>query len=362
MEWQQIRETLAALPAAEQRTYTVGALVVVALMALVLLLESQYFRRTRRVGSWAVLRLVSLVMAPLTFAAIVMPARAVSGMEGLAVFYACLLTVGPLLWFGSHLLCAKRLRPAVSEVEAVVLACIALAIVALPVIGFRFAEESIREAARGLSGRPTPGASAPAHRATPVVRRSLPGAGVVFTQSLIAPPGVILERVERRHNGPWYDAMGVTNNDFCRHGQDLHLMWSAEEAAPELRLHWRNAAGQPQAGEHLARGVPLPEGGDRPFAIAARPDGIDPEAPIPRSRVFFNLTRADGTQTSLLPKDTRDGRSDANGCLMPGDVQFPWSNVGSLASVNISFRPQSGKYARAVVETGSGPAAPAPAR
>lgn len=362
MEWPQIRETLAAMPVSEQRTYAVGALVVLALMALVLLLESQYFRRTRRVGSWAVLRLVSLVMAPLTFAAVVMPARAVSGMEGLAVFYACLLTVGPLLWFGSHLMCAKRLRPAVTEVEAVVLACTALTIVALPVVGFRYAEESVKEAARGLSGRPTPGAAAPDHRATPVLRRSLPGAGVVFTQSLIAPPGVILERIERRRNGPWYDAMGITNNDFCRRGQDLHLMWSAQEAAPELRLHWRNAAGQLQAAEHLARGSPLPAGGDRPFAIAVRSDGIDPEAPIPRSRVFFVLNRADGTQATLLPKDTRDGRSDANGCVMPGDVQFPWGDVGRLASVHISFQPQSGKHARAVVETGPVPAAPAPAR
>ncbi|MFN0164417.1 MAG: hypothetical protein ACKVQQ_24540 [Burkholderiales bacterium] len=362
MEWHQVRETLAALPAAEQRTYAAGALVVMVLMALVLLLESQYFRRTRRVGSWAVLRLVSLVMAPLTFAVIVMPARAVSGMEALAVFYLCLLTAGPFLWFGSHLLCAKRLRPALSEIEAVLLAFSALAIIAMPVIAFQYAEEPLKEAARGLSGRPTPGAAAPAHRATPVLRRSLPGAGVVFTQSLIAPPGVSLERVERRRNGPWYDATGVTNNDFCRHGQDLHLMWSAQEAAPELRLHWRNAAGQLQTGEHLARGTPLPEGGDRRFAIAVRPDGIDPEAPVPRSRVFFTLTRADGTQTSLLPKETRDGKSEGNGCLMPGDVQVPWSNFGSLKSVNISFQPQSGGHVRAVVETGTDAAAPAAAR
>lgn len=362
MEWHQIRETLSALPAAEQGTYAAGALLVLVLMALFLLLESQYFRRTRRVGSWAVLRLVSLVMALLTFAAVVMPTRAVSGMEGLAVFYLCLFTVGPLLWFGSHLLCAKRLRPALSEFEAVLLAFNALAIIAMPVIALQFAEAPLQEAARGLSGRQTPGAAAPAHRATPVLRRSLPGAGVVFTQSLIAPPELILERVERRQNGPWYDAMGVTNKDFCRHGQNLHLMWSAQEAAPELRLHWRNLAGQLQTGEHLARGAPLPEGGDRGFSIAVRPDGIDPEAPIPRSRVFFELTRADGTQTTLLPKDTRDGKSEGNGCLMPGDVQVPWSNFGSLRSVNISIHPQSGGFVRAVVETGTDAATPAAAR
>lgn len=333
--------TFAALPAADQRTWAGGALLVLVVMALLLLLESRVFRPSGRAISWAKLRLLSLGMAPVTFAAVVMPARAVSGMEGLAVFYLCLFTIGPLLWFGSHLGLARRLRPALSGGEAAMLATSALAILAIPATVAMLAQGPWREAQRSLAGRPTPGAVPLAHRATPVLRRSLPGAGVLFTQSLLAPPGVAIERIERRFNGPWFDTGGLTQTLFCRHGEDLHLMWSAQEPAPQLRLHWKDGAGSARTGEHRAAGAPRPAEGDRGFAVGWRADGVDPEAPIPRSRAYFVLARPDGSEARLTPEPPRAGQEAHAGCLMAGDVQPGWRNIGRPRRLGIVFQPIS---------------------
>lgn len=107
-------DTVLALPASEQQTWASATALVLAAVLLVLGLEWRHFRRLHKAGSWLALRMVSLLAAPLVVLAVLGPARAVSGMEGLAVFYGLLFTVAPLLWFGSHLGVGRRLTPAPS--------------------------------------------------------------------------------------------------------------------------------------------------------------------------------------------------------------------------------------------------------
>jgi hypothetical protein len=47
----------------------------------------------------------------LVAAVVVIPARATSGMEVLAVFYLLLLIVAPVLWFGAHWAVGRLARP-----------------------------------------------------------------------------------------------------------------------------------------------------------------------------------------------------------------------------------------------------------
>ena len=102
MPWEELLDNLARLPPGSHGPWLRGAAGVAAVVALLLWLERWYFARSGRAGSWAVVRLVSLVAAPVALGLLFGPARAVSGMEALAVFYISLLTVTPAVWFGAH--------------------------------------------------------------------------------------------------------------------------------------------------------------------------------------------------------------------------------------------------------------------
>ena len=108
---EELLDNLARLPPGSHGPWLRGAAGVAAVVALLLWLERWYFARSGRAGSWAVVRLVSLVAAPVALGLLFGPARAVSGMEALAVFYLSMLTVTPLVWFGAHLWAGHSVRP-----------------------------------------------------------------------------------------------------------------------------------------------------------------------------------------------------------------------------------------------------------
>lgn len=332
-------ETLGALSAGEQRGWATRALVVLVLTGLVFFLESRYFQRSRRVGSWLMLRTVSLLAAPLTVAVVFAAGRSASGMEGLAVFYLALFTVGPLLWFGSHLLCGPRLRPALSSGESLVLAVSGIAILAIPVTAFFVAQVALAAVARDLASRPQAASSATplAHQIHVPQRFAFPGAGIVFTQSLTAPAGIRLQRVDQRQSGPWYDSRGVTHPLFCRHGNDLHLMWSAREPAPQLRLHWVQADGQQVKAEFIPDLAALAPEDTRVFSVGFRPDGFDPVVPVPRVRVHLGLLRQDGTLYTHMLNPLQAGKTMDNDCLMLGYQRVNWQQEGPVQTIGIMF-------------------------
>ena len=79
------------------------SLILLCLVVLPLLLrwERRRFQALGKGAAWLPMRVASVPIAALTAALVVLPARAVPGMEALAVFYGLLLVVAPLLWFGA---------------------------------------------------------------------------------------------------------------------------------------------------------------------------------------------------------------------------------------------------------------------
>lgn len=327
-------DALRFMPADEQSGWARGAFVVLALVALTLWLEFRYFRHRQRAGAWLALRLVSLLAAPLALAAVVLPARAVSGMEGLAVFYGSLLTLAPLIWFGAHVGAGRLL--ALGRGEGLALSLSGLLLFGLPGAAVFLASDPLEAAARHREDNP-PGPGEPlAHAVGPVQRFHLPEVGMVFAQSLIAPPGLRLDRLDERVGELWQDSAGISQSRFCRQGADLHLLWSSHEPAPWLRLHWADADGR----RHVAPHRPLPQNGPATdFTVAFRDDGFDVAAPVPRYRAHFALARgtSGGWNHIALLNATQPGE-DPRGCLMPGYQRLRWQTEGPVQAVMLVFQ------------------------
>lgn len=98
------------------------ALFALAAFALVLRWERRQFIAKGKGGSWRRVRIASLPIAALAAAIVIVPTRAVSGMESLAVFYGLLLTVVPVFWFGAHWLVGRFATPPLSFGESAAIA------------------------------------------------------------------------------------------------------------------------------------------------------------------------------------------------------------------------------------------------
>lgn len=88
--------------------------------------ERRHFVARGLAGSWLMVRLASIPAALLVAAAVVVPARATPGMEGLAVFYLLLLVVAPVLWFGAHWVVGRLARPALGFADSARIAALPL--------------------------------------------------------------------------------------------------------------------------------------------------------------------------------------------------------------------------------------------
>lgn len=153
MDWPQMLDTFARMPAAEQQAWWRMAAGLLAVVVALLWLESRYFKPSRRVGSWLAVRLVSVLAALLAVAAVLLPARAVGGPAALGVFVLSLYTLGPVVWFGGHVLAGRWVRPALSRAESLVLGLTGLAIAAVPVYASLVAQSALQTAARDVAQR-----------------------------------------------------------------------------------------------------------------------------------------------------------------------------------------------------------------
>lgn len=245
MDFAFIQHTVAVMPPFARWAWAAVLLASLAVMILIQFLEHRHFVRLGKAGSWAGLRLLLLIIIPLTAGVLIIPAQAISGPEALAYFYGALFTLAPLTWFGMHLLCGRLLRPAFSKGESLFLAASALFTLFVPVIGLSLAQGPIFMASRSIEENAyqnAPGVAL-AHVAQAPRRFELPGAGTVFTQSLLAAPGIDLDRVNIRIGEHWAGDKNNLPQWLCRQGNDLHLMWPALEPTPQLRIF----GGMPQA-------------------------------------------------------------------------------------------------------------------
>jgi hypothetical protein len=81
----------------------------------------QFLARGKQLG-WRRVRIASIPIALLAAAVVIVSTQAVSGMEGLAVFYGLLLLVAPVLWFGAHWLVGRTASPPLSFGESAAIA------------------------------------------------------------------------------------------------------------------------------------------------------------------------------------------------------------------------------------------------
>lgn len=83
--------------------------------------RSQFIMKGKGKG-WYRVRISTIPIAIIAVAIAVVPSQAVSGMEGLAVFYGLLFTIVPIFWFGTHWLVGKSTSPPLSFNESAAIA------------------------------------------------------------------------------------------------------------------------------------------------------------------------------------------------------------------------------------------------
>jgi hypothetical protein len=346
MDIDRFLSAILAMPQADQLTFGLLLLAVLAAVSLVLFRERRYFQQRQLAASWLMLRLLGLVLLlPLTVAVILGPARAISGMEALAYFYGALFTVGPLIWFGGHMLFGRLLRPSLSQEQTLFLAASGLLIVCIPATTLIFAEEPLRFALQRGEVRNDQQVSHNqlAHIAQAPRRFSLPGVGVVYTQTLSAGDGMRLEHVEAITGDKWGTKADNPLPTFCRHEDDVHLMWSAGEPTPRLRLHWRQADGKRRQGIFSPDTAALNVAANEDFAVSFRDNGFDPPAPIPRRRAEAGRLGALKDLYFSHLNQLQPGENPGNDCLMRGYKRFEWQQEGPIRALAIRFPGPSGQ-------------------
>ncbi len=303
--------------------------------------ERRHFGRQGKAGSWLSLRLLALfLLLPLTVGVVLIPARMVSGMEALAVFYAALLVVAPLVWFAGHVFAGHRLRPALSTGESLYLGASGLFILLSPAMAMTLGQSAVFQARHSLTANAVKGASAAAmpYSIGPVQRFELSAVGPVFAQSLTAPAGFVLERIDRRYGDAWLDTRSTTRTLYCRNAQDLHFFWSAGEALPELRFYWRQNDRLVHA-DFVPANASADVAATREFRIAFRPDGIDPPVPIPRERTAIGYFVGQEQLVYASAGALQPGESFDDDCIMPGYRRVAWEREGPPQAVALMFRP-----------------------
>lgn len=336
MNWPEIQEVLGGMTPEQSRAWFRGGACVLLAIALALLVESWFFRGRR--AAWLLVRVGSFPVAVFTFAAVVLPARATSGMEGLAVFYGLLFTVAPLLWFGYHRVAAALMGPWIRPGETVPLALWGLATPAILGMAAAYASEAATAAVLEQGARPVPAAGRGdplPHQVQPARHFTVGGAQTVYAQSLIAPAGLTIEKVEVRGGAPLWNRVEGSSEAWCLDRGSIHFFWSPFERTPVLRLHWRLAdgrTGRTEFGPVLGSTVPAAEA----FTIAFDGAAVRPSAPIPRARVDLELALAQGGIHAVGAGSAEAGEPD---CVGAADGRPAWRGTGMPVALSIMIRP-----------------------
>ncbi len=329
-----------SLPTFAQWAWASVLLAVLAAIGLLLVWERRYYVRRGLAIGWLGMRLCSILLLALCVAVVLIPAMTISGPEALAYFYIALFTLAPALWFGGHLLCGRLATPRLTRSESLSLAATGLLILALPVVGISVASGPIAQASHALreasfqraDSQPLP------HAVDPIQRFEMPEAGLVYTQSLRAPAGIHIERIDQKAGDLWFDTSTSSRTLFCRDGANLHLMWSAKETMPPLRIYWRDTAGKRQqavfeAGAQGSGRIADP----RPFVVEFRDDGIDPIVPIPRSRASIGYTMGGEKVYFNLLNPLQAGETFDNDCIQRGYRRVAWEKEGPPQVIALMF-------------------------
>jgi len=320
-----------------------GAVLLVTLLGIVWLLRTekrQYDRRGKGRG-WGWMRLLALPMLAVTAAVIIVPARSISGPEALGYVYIALFTLGPLTWFGLHWLLGAMQSPRLTRGESFGLALTGLAILIVPPMIVGMAQGPIFTASHQMKERGFASADqAPlAHAAMPVQRFRLDAAGEIYTQTLQAPAGIRIERIDSRTGGDWSNTATKMHAYFCRQGEDLHLAWPVGSRLVPLRIHWRDGQGKRYQAEYQVDDAALPNLQAQDFVVGWRDDGIDLPVPLMRDVVQFGWGEAPDKIHYRSLDMLQPGENFENDCVMAGYRRVAWQQEGPIAGVILRFHP-----------------------
>ena len=291
-------------------------------------------------GSALGLRFASLPILVITVLVVVLPVRSISGMEALFYFYVALFTLGPLCWFGLHALLGMAGRPRLSVKESSEIAGVGLLLAVSPFLVATALQGPIFYAVH-LSGSSMSAVwpqRALAHEVDPMRRFALGDAGELRVQTLRAPSGLRLEKVEA-HLDRWTDIGRKAHPYLCRDGESLHLAWPVGSPPPPLQLYWRDAQGATGRSLFAVEEAGIDGAALEPFEIAWRDDGFDLPVPLARMRVWPAwYIHADGPDFQALnplqPHETHE-----QDCVMTGYRRVAHASEGPVRAVLILALP-----------------------
>jgi hypothetical protein len=235
------------LPPSTLMLWGLTALVALVAMALIVAYEGRHFRKLGLGSPWLKLRVATLPIMALTIAAMygTFVATGVRGMEGLAVAYLVLLTVGPLVYFGLHWLVGRM--AGLSRGVSAWIAFSGLLIAGMPPAIGGMLMQTLGAHLHAMRNRPPPDTTpeAPSPYTQAAARRLvLPDKFELWAVHWQAPAGIRVSRVALETQGVRVE--DVSRGDFstlCVHGGDVHLLWPAERPIPTLQVYWKDASG-----------------------------------------------------------------------------------------------------------------------
>jgi hypothetical protein len=315
-------------------------LIVLASVFWLLRAEKRRFDQLGKGRGWVRVRLMALPMLLISAALVVLPARSFPGMEALAYFYFALFTVGPLAWFGLHWLVGAMQSPRFSRGESFTLAFTGLLVLFVPLLLAGMLQGPIFMASHQMQQRALAHVDqAPlAFEVMPVQRFRLGAAGEIFSQTLRAPSGIRIERIDRYIGGHWSDMATSTHDFLCRQDQDLHLAWPVASQLDPLRIYWRDGERRYQA-EYRVDGAGLRNLPVLDFVVGWRHDGIDLPVPLMRDVVQFGWADAPDKLGYRSLSTLQPGENFVDDCVASGYRRVAWQQEGPISGVTLRFRP-----------------------
>lgn len=305
-------------PLAYQIVYATSALIALAVISVMAVMEGRHFRELKLGSSWLKLRLASLLILAAAIAAILgtISAVGISGMEALAVAYLALFTVGPLVYFGLHWLLGCMLG--LSRGQSAWIGFSGLLMLGIiPAVG-QILMPYARDLKQVLDER--------ADNAIPVVpspykqhdarRFRLPNNSEVWAVQYQAPVSVTLLRIDMETSyGRVKNLENQSSSSLCHQGSDVHLFWPVDRPLPALHLFWKDAAGKTFQSQWKMAST---EGPAAEFNIRWSEDSLQLPVPLPRDGMSLIWERADRP-----PIFDSSGNAVAPGACAPQTISLP---------------------------------------
>ncbi|MBK8134169.1 MAG: hypothetical protein IPN63_07190 [Gammaproteobacteria bacterium] len=307
-----------SMPPTIRTIWSVFALLMVIAVLIAVLYERRRYAARNKAGAWLFVRLATLPITAAGAAAVVVPARAVGGLEALAAFYLLAVTAGPLVYFGLHWFAG--FLAGLARKDALAIGLTGLLMVLMPVLLASQAQRWVFELARAIDGTGTaigsnlaPGKKrAPLHQVVEQQRFTLPEIGEVWTERGHAPAGVRVERVELEVRGQYVEVSSASSNYLCKSGEDVHVFWHGAVAPAHWRVHWRDANDQRAYSDWT---MTPPAAAAVAFTPEWLPDGFALPVRVPSSMITYAWMRENGREDSRGALDQRPGVSTSSVCV-----------------------------------------------